>query len=100
MSESMNQETQTASTNEVIDATNWPKSGPIPPVETVKTTYNPGITTLEDKECPNCNQYKYVNVVIGILVLAIIGAFFLGGMVVENKMMKVQIEQLQRVLVK
>ena len=60
-----------------------------PEPDTVTTTYNPGLTMLEDKEP---EEYKYVHVVIGILVLMIIGAFFIGGMFVENKMMKIQIE--------
>ena len=93
MSESM--KAQTTASTEYGGTSEWPK---------VTKAYDPPLETLEDKEpiqMPSMRlvepeEYKYVHVVIGILVVMIIGAYFIGGMVVENKMMKVQIEQLQR----
>jgi len=79
-----------------------------PKYDSVTKTFVPGIQPLEDKEpiqlptmrIEEPEQYKYVHVVIGILVLLIIGAFFIGMTFKENQMLKIQIEMLQRGLVR
>jgi hypothetical protein len=98
MSESMNQEIPTNDIPEAFNDT-WkprPETASTNPVETVTTSYNPGLTTLEDKPCHNCESYRFVNVVIGILMVLIALSYFIGGMVVENRMLKTQVEQMQR----
>jgi hypothetical protein len=104
MSESMKQETVTASTNpvdqeELLEALKQASKENLIPLKdetmipTVRTSYDPGLTTLEDVEP---EVWNWNAILVGAAIALIVSAYFLGSLITANKYLKIQIEQMQR----